>query len=344
MEPKTKPNETEVVPPASAEGDEGARERLAALGAESSAERAAKTAVPWLVSLSLHAGLILLGFLITWTVVMLTGDEDPTLVVADFDDLTYDPVVVTDAAESPADDAITPDLDVPPVETDQPDDVDLVDLESLDLLGDLDVAPAERDFAPEPQEDAARFMGVSTSNAREIVYVIDASGPMIAYLQIVLRELTRSLDQLSDEQRFGIVFFQRDEAIAVPPPRRLATATEAEKRRALNWIDDNIIPRGRSNPISALETALQLNPDVVFVLSVNITGAGVYEVDQADLLQRLEELNPVHRRTGQRRTQINCIQFLDPDPLDTLRVIADIHGGSRGYRFVSRAELGLASP
>jgi len=35
------------------------------------------------------------------------------------------------------------------------------------------------------------------------------------------------------------------------------------------------------------------------------------------------------------------VQFLDPDPLETLRRIAEQHGGPDGYRFLSRAELGL---
>jgi len=49
------------------------------------------------------------------------------------------------------------------------------------------------------------------------------------------------------------------------------------------------------------------------------------------------------RLTGERRTQINCIQFLDPDPLDTLRRIAEAHGGPGGYKFLGRGELGLAT-
>jgi hypothetical protein len=36
------------------------------------------------------------------------------------------------------------------------------------------------------------------------------------------------------------------------------------------------------------------------------------------------------------------VQFLDPDPLDTLRKIAQAHGGERGFRFLDRAELGLS--
>ena len=63
-----------------------------------------------------------------------------------------------------------------------------------------------------------------------------------------------------------------------------------------------------------------------------------------DLLDLLDELNPVEARSGRRRTQINCVQFLDPDPLETLRRIAERHGGPNGYRFLSRSERGLTAP
>ncbi len=55
----------------------------------------------------------------------------------------------------------------------------------------------------------------------------------------------------------------------------------------------------------------------------------------------LDRLNPVDQATGVRGVRINCVQFLDPDPLDTLRKIAERHGGAGGYRFLDRAELGL---
>jgi hypothetical protein len=63
------------------------------------------------------------------------------------------------------------------------------------------------------------------------------------------------------------------------------------------------------------------------------------------LLAMLDELNPViDDLTGRRRTQINCIQYREEDPLDTLRLIAEKHGGPNGYKFVSKQELGLEAP
>jgi hypothetical protein len=316
------------------------RGKLAELGSETPAERTAKVVVPWLFTIALHAAILLLGFVITWSVVMLGDDRDAPMIVADFDAIAYDPVALLDAAPViDVETTIAPSpLDIAADPIDDPFDMPL---EPLDRMPDVFGGPSPSDFAPPPVQGSASFLGVSTSNAQRVVYVIDASGTMIPYLPIVLKELASSLEQLTDQQSFSIVFFQRNEAIPMPPQRRLVRATTSEKRRALQWCDE-IVASGRSNPLPAFEAALRMNPDVIFVLSQNITGSGIYEVDQEEVLQRLDRLNPMDRLTGQRSVQINCIQFLDPDPLDTLRKIAEHHGGPRGYKFLSRAELGLS--
>ena len=56
-------------------------------------------------------------------------------------------------------------------------------------------------------------------------------------------------------------------------------------------------------------------------------------------LKMLEEANPIRPGSDQRVTKIMCIQFLHPDPLDTLEHIADIHGGPGAFKFLDAAEL-----
>ena len=58
----------------------------------------------------------------------------------------------------------------------------------------------------------------------------------------------------------------------------------------------------------------------------------------------LEQLNPIDAKTGRRATRINCVQFLYPDPLDTLRKIAERHGGPQGYTFLDAVDLGIVAP
>ena len=192
------------------------------------------------------------------------------------------------------------------------------------------------------------FVGLGGGVARRIVYVVDASGSMIGAFPVVLTELRKSIDNLTEAQSFSIVFFQRDEAVETPPNGRLIQATLENKETTAAWIHDNITPSGRSSPMNALEKAMALKPEVIYLLSSNITGSGRYEIDTEALMAGLETLNPVEA-DRRRKTIINCVQFLDEDPLGALKMIARRHGGeddevdneANAYRFLDRSELGL---
>jgi hypothetical protein len=179
-------------------------------------------------------------------------------------------------------------------------------------------------------------------NAYRLIYLIDASGSLIDTLPFVINELKRSITELSEKQQFTVIFFQGDEAVEVPVPQRgLKPATADVKQKVIQWIDPsagNIVPQGLSNPVKALKLALQYKPQLLFILSDNITGKGRYEVDQRRLLEDIE-------RTNTANTKINTIQFLYPDPLTkvgmkgTLELIAANSGGT--YKFLDGRELGI---
>ena len=289
-----------------------------------------------LTALALAGGA--LGFLVTWTVVVLS-DVEPSRVEAEFYNLNYDPLVIPETGTQATDDAKAPSVEqlIRRAEA-----LAGADVAPLSVLADV-AAPSMAAFSTSAGVQAASFMGLRTTDARHIVYLIDASGSMIPTLDVVVDELARSLEALSDRQTFAILFFQDGKVLAAPPGDRLAPATAAARNKALTWTDKNVIPQGRSDPVAAFEQALALRPDVIFLLSENITGSGEFEIDQADLLSRLDGLNPADR-TGHRPARINCVQFLSPDPLETLRRIAERHGGPGGYRFLEPAELGLVAP
>jgi hypothetical protein len=320
---------------------------LASLGAETPGERQVKRVAPWVFSLVIHFCLVLLALLITWSVSQVPKRDEAVLIVADFNALNYDPVAKLGGAESGGSTGPTQALDrVQTLSADKAvrDQLSVGQSDVTGLLAGTTGAgtPALSGFAPRGGGGGtgASFAGTSSTNARRIVYVIDASGSMISHMQIVVDELSRSLEALTPKQSFNVVFFQQNKALAAPPANQLLVANEQEKIRSLQWIRDNIVPQGRSNPLAALELAINLKPDVIFVLSEGITGSGEFEIDQRDLLARLNELNP-RNSSGQRKIQINCVQFLEPDPLDTLKIIAQQHGGTKGYKFLSRQELGL---
>lgn len=299
--------------------------------------RSARRAAPWAMSIGVHAILLLIGFAATWTVLQVRAPDAAEVITADFDALTLESLrpLALDAAPTPVEAPAAPPLPAPaPGLSDRP-------------LAEQWTTPGTLGALTFGAPDGAlstSFAGVKATNARRIAFVIDASGSMISSFQIVVDELRRSIGAMTERQSFGIVFFQRNEALVVPPRTDLQASTAAHVDDAFRWIDRNVMPRGRSNPVEALRQALRWDPDVVFLLSVNITGAGDAETDVDALLADLERLNPTDEITGRRRSLIKCIQFLDPDPLDTLRRIAERHGGADGFKFLDRAELGLVAP
>lgn len=326
---------TPTIRPAARRSD--APRDLGQLGSTSESERRLRAIVPWAISITLHLGAIALAIAVTFTVVHLNAPEDPVLVIADFHALAHDPVRPLGEASG---------LPVPQGDPELPEPV--IDPLAVTLLPERDpvltIAPptggaGETATAPEPVLLPATFAGLRASNATRVVYVVDASGSMIGALPVVIEELARSLRSMTPQQEFAIIFFQRNEAVPVPPRGQLTPARPAEQARAIGWIRENVLPRGRSNPLTAMEAALRLRPDVVFLLSNTITGSGEFEINRDQLLNLLDELNPVDRLTGRRRTQIKCIQFLEEDPLQTLRLIAEAHGGPDGFRFIPRKEL-----
>lgn len=186
--------------------------------------------------------------------------------------------------------------------------------------------------------DGVIFALPPAQQARRIVFVVDASGSLIDTLPIVLRDLKKTLRSLDAQQSFTVLLYRKDQVFE-SPPEGLKRATQGNIEAAMAWLSsERIVPAGQTNPMLALERGLRYQPDLVYLLSDNITGRGRYEVDQARLIADIDRLNI----SG---AQINTIQFLYPDPLTrhggsaTLELIAKRHRGT--YRFVQARELEL---
>jgi len=313
------------------------------------------TLLPWIVSAALHGTLIVVGFFVVWNVTRAPEDPGPPAVVAFFDPAPAPAPAETATEAQEGEATIEEATPLEPVEIDTP---------SLDeLLAEIDVSaepaepaaptPAQQRLIHDREYPEVRFFGHGAGNAESIVYVVDGSGSMVGTFPMLKEELRRSIDQLAPTQQFQVIFFQGDpstrraESRGAPHPSqpertretRLIRATRANVSAVMDWID-GVRPAGRSNPIPALEDALALRPDAIFVLSNTITGAGEYEVDAETILARLDELNPAHPITGHRRVAIRTIQFLEEDPSGILRAIGEAHGAPDGYTFITREELG----
>ncbi len=222
-------------------------------------------------------------------------------------------------------------------------------LRSAGSTGAADFAGAERAARVEPMgagvvgafvEESptggasASFAGLSVRAARRIVYVVDASGAMVTALPFVIDELVASIERLSPGQRFGVVLFGGGVRVSpgVNADRGLRAATDDAKRETIAWARD-AFPRGPSDPLEGIEAALELEPDLVFVLARSIRRSGpdaTWGVGRAATMRALEDLNPRDPRTGKRDAVLKTVQFIERDPTGLLDAIAGLHGDGAG--------------
>jgi hypothetical protein len=168
------------------------------------------------------------------------------------------------------------------------------------------------------EKGVSEFFGVS-GYGNTFVYVVDCSGSMndSGKFERAKYELLQSIEQLSDEQKFYVIFYS-DEAQPMAGAEPVL-ATEDELARARYWIN-GVRPNGGTNPLPALLIALSLRPDAIYFLSDGLFNASSI----AELRMRNR------RRAG--HIPIHSIAFVSRENLGLMRAIARDSGGQ--FRFV----------
>ena len=292
--------------------------------------------IPWLASIVLHVGLIVTALLVTWSVIQDSDRPPPRPIVADFRAHAFLPVDELPDAAVQSPDELPPEIVDPPT----PMEFELNSAADLTQIVFNASSAANRSS----QQSEASFAGTKMTNARSIVYVIDASGSMTTWLPLVLEALDQSLNRLDSAQRYAVFFFQGGRAIGVPPFDRLQPVSSRSIRETLAWTQrgSNLIPGGNSDPLAAIEAALSLEPDVIFLLSEGLDGGGGSVGDHDAMMERMDKLNPIADPvSGMRWTRVQCIQIGDDEinPGILMQRIADRHGGPDGWTGMSRTEL-----
>ncbi|MCG3124017.1 MAG: hypothetical protein GIKADHBN_02457 [Phycisphaerales bacterium] len=213
-------------------------------------------------------------------------------------------------------------------------------------------SPPPRAAATAPADRPTVFAGVQARRALRIVYVVDASGPMASSMAFVKEELMRSIGALGPDQSFQVLFFRETPGSAAgarafeafdarSASPQLAAATPDVKKRLRAWMS-SIRPTGRSSPQPALEEAMRLGPDLVFVLGRRIKRTNLSDSasEVRQVLAALDRLNPQNPINGKRPVVIKTIQFLDDDPSGLFQAIAQSHGdGAGSYRLLTLDQL-----
>lgn len=295
--------------------------------------------MPWVISFLAHFGLILLAFFVVWSV--RTIIDDPSEIVPS---TQYNPAAVLPLTMEPTEMTVTRDPVTRDVETTPVDRTHAADapapISTSDLPATLGPAVASIDGTGGLADGLGGidFLGVPAGNARDIVFLVDASGSLIDGLPFVIEKLQQSIRDLDpNHQRFTVIFFQRGTFIE-KSPLGLQPASPQLKDQTIAWMDlsqQNIIPRGESTPEKALQVALRYRPDLIYILSDNITGHGRYSINADELLALIDRTKQQYDAAP----AINTIQYLYEDPSQTMEKIAEQHGGI--YKFIDPSFVGL---
>jgi hypothetical protein len=172
------------------------------------------------------------------------------------------------------------------------------------------------------------FFG-SPVESRKICFVVDCSGSMHGIFRQVSERLKNTITNLRPDQYFYIILFNRGRLIE-NGEGQLIRATSRAKLQAGSFID-NATPAGRTNALSALKRAMEIQdnrgrkPDVILFLT-----------DGLELLPEDNRLFPNKIAAMRKRlapeTKINTIGFwAQPADCAILRSIANESGGQFSY-------------
>jgi hypothetical protein len=205
------------------------------------------------------------------------------------------------------------------------------DIASLDTLAASSARESGFDGAPlggAGQDDgtageaATEFFGIG-GYGQTFVYVVDASDSMNerGKFDRACYELLQSIEQLSSEQRYFVIFYN-DNAYPMDADEPVF-ATQDEVARTVRWVNDAAADGG-TYPLPALLYALSLRPDAIYFLS-----DGQFD---PITIHELKMRNRPTKRVRLRQIPIHTIAFADRSTVGLMRTIARNSGGE--HRFV----------
>jgi RNA polymerase sigma factor (sigma-70 family) len=190
--------------------------------------------------------------------------------------------------------------------------------------------PNQRDFGPpviaRDREPVVEFFGIR-SRALSLVYAIDSSGSMSTRDSLVVakRELLESINRLSPESRFAVIFYEQSTRfVADAQGRRGLMAPTKENKASVERQLVQIEPAGGTDHMVAFRAALALKPEVIFFLT------------DADLMANAD-VDEILGEVGS--TSIMAVEFgrgNAPDKPGPFRRLAAATHGSYVYKDVTR--------
>ena len=174
-------------------------------------------------------------------------------------------------------------------------------LPGTDEAGILAADAAERARRPVVGPTAAlSLFGGKTAIGNSFVFVIDRSKSMgndgLGAIDAAAKELKKSIDNLTDQQRFQVVAY--NEQTVFIDGRRLLPASAENRRRLLRFFGD-LAAYGPTEHERALVGALSLRPDVIYLFS-----------DAGDPVMTPGQITRILQMAAG-KTTFHCVRFYD---------------------------------
>lgn len=154
----------------------------------------------------------------------------------------------------------------------------------------IEAVTAPNRLTPQPltQPLPVTFAGSSdATRARDVIYVLDASGAMVTSLAFAKDELARSISRLDPSQQFQIIIARRiggtsnasgSTSILDRFPAKPLPANQTNKAAAAPFLA-SIRAGGKAAPLEALRDALAQSPDLILLLTANFRRSGPSPAD-----------------------------------------------------------------
>ena len=299
------------------------------------------------VSLGIHVALLMiLGF---WVVVQVQRTEILSIVagtVESEDVLIETPMESISELEATSTDSpaiSTPETSSMAIEVNTDSiSVDKVDLgiEAIGAVSSISEQMSKAGASGSKLVEGAEFFG-SKATGNRFVYVVDASPSMRrdGAFEAAKEEILRSLRSMKPKQRFGVIFFGGElrhlEFELGQKPDGPVNATQENIEKAVEWLRKVTVQKDGRPPIDAIESALEFQPDGIFLLFDGDT-----KMD--NWTQTVRELNTSDGFLSDGGTQvpIHVIHFFREEFQGAMQLLAHQNGGT--YRFVPKPGVRVA--
>jgi len=198
---------------------------------------------------------------------------------------------------------------------------------ALTDANDRPIAPSSRPVVSRDVEGKKGAIFDDVNLGTRVSFVMDASGSMINKMATLKDQLKKTINGMSREQSFNVIFFQDNKCDMVS--RNLLPTTAGNKIRADVFLD-GVTTTGTTDPIPGIEAAFRQKPDTIYLLT-----DGDFPDNDA-VLKKIRELNK------DKKVRVYTIAFegtADNDTAfkDLLKTIAKENGGE--YKHVEEAKV-----